>query len=63
MLVVEREWAGMVSRENKIVVACILLAIPLGFGVGAVDALPDWSGYLVLFAVGVLLPGLLTDRY
>ncbi|WP_167599414.1 hypothetical protein [Halorussus marinus] len=52
----------MVSRENKIIAACVLLTIPLYFGVAAVEALPDWSGYAVLFVFGVLLPTVLTNR-
>jgi hypothetical protein len=53
----------MVSRENKIILACIVVAVPLGFAVASVEGVPDWAGYLVLFVVGVLLPGILTERY
>lgn len=51
----------MVSRENKIIVACILVALPLWAGVTAIRAVPDWVGFAILFGVGVLLPGILTN--
>lgn len=54
---------GMVSRENKIIVACIAAAVPLGFAVASIGFLPDWVGYLVVTAVGIFLPGYLTGRY
>jgi hypothetical protein len=53
----------MVSRENKIIFACIVAAVPLGLAVASLDGVPDWGAYLVLVAVGILLPGLLTERY
>lgn len=53
----------MVSRENKVVAACIVVAIPLGFAVAAVEGVPDWAGFAVLLVVGVFLPGYLTRRY
>ena len=53
----------MVSRENKIVLACIVAAVPLGFAVASLDGVPDWAAYLVLVAVGILLPGYLTGRH
>jgi hypothetical protein len=53
----------VVSRENKIIVACIAVAVPLGLAVTSVGGLPDWVGYVVITAVGVLLPGFLTGRY
>lgn len=55
------ETPGMVSRENKIIVACIAAAVPLGFAVASVS--PDWVGYLVFTVVGIFLPGYLTGRY
>lgn len=53
----------MVSRENKIIVACIVAAVPLGFAVASIGFFPDWVGYLVITVVGVFLPGYLTGRY
>ncbi|NEU56316.1 hypothetical protein [Halorussus sp. MSC15.2] len=53
----------MVSRENKIILACIAVAVPFGFAVASVEGVPDWAGYLVVTAVGVFLPGYLTGRY
>lgn len=53
----------MVSRENKIIFACIAAAVPLGLVVASLDGVPDWAAYLVLVAVGILLPGYLTGRH
>ncbi|UPW00674.1 hypothetical protein M0R88_00890 [Halorussus gelatinilyticus] len=53
----------MVSRENEIILVCIVAALPLGFAVASVEGAPDWAAYLVLVAVGVVLPGFLTGRY
>lgn len=53
----------MVSRENKIILACIVAAVPLGLGVAALHSVPDWAAYVVFFGVGVFLPGYLTGRY
>jgi len=52
----------MVSRDNKIIAGCVLLTVALYFAVASVDALPDWTGYAVLFVFGVLLPTALTNR-
>ncbi|UPV74618.1 hypothetical protein M0R89_00775 [Halorussus limi] len=53
----------MVSRENRIILACIAVAVPLGLAVASVEGLPDWVPYLVVTVVGVFLPGYLTGRY
>jgi hypothetical protein len=52
----------MVSRDDKIIAACVLLTVPLSFAVAGVESLPDWTGYAVLFVFGVLLPTALTNR-
>ena len=57
------ELGGMVSRENRIILACIAAAVPLGLALAAVEGVPDWVGYLVIIAVGIFLPGYLTGRY
>jgi hypothetical protein len=53
---------AIVSRDNKIIAACVLLTVPLYFAVAGVESLPDWTGYAVLFVFGELLPTALTDR-
>ncbi|MFC7079904.1 hypothetical protein [Halorussus caseinilyticus] len=53
----------MVSRENRIILACIAVAVPLGLGVASVKSVPDWVGFLVVSVVGIFLPGYLTGRY
>lgn len=53
----------MVSRENRVIAACIAVAIPLGLAVAAVEGVPDWAGYAIITVVGIFLPGYLTGRY
>lgn len=54
---------GMVSTENRIIGACVVVAVTLWIAVVGVGSAPDWIGYAVLIGVGVLLPGVLTRRY
>lgn len=52
----------MVSRENRIIAACIVAAVASLYPISLLDP-PAWVGYLVISAVGVVLPGILTGRY
>ena len=57
-----RQLPDMVSRENEIVAACIVAAVALLYPVSLLDP-PTWVGLLVIFGVGVVLPGVLTGRF
>ncbi|MFC7069832.1 hypothetical protein [Halobaculum lipolyticum] len=46
----------MVSRENRVIVACIAAAVVLLFGTAAVADRPAWVGGAIVIGVGVLLP-------
>ena len=48
----------MVSRENMVVVACVVAALPLAYGVDSVTGSYP-AGLVTLFAVGLGLPSLL----
>ena len=52
----------VLSTENRVIVACGVAALVLGYGVLAVADLPTWVGIAVVLGVGVVLPQLLTDR-
>ena len=52
----------MFSTDNRIIVACGLTALILGYGVLAVTDLPTWVGLAVVLGVGVVLPQLAIDR-
>lgn len=52
----------MISRENKVIVAFIALAVLLLFVLAESTTLPTWAGGAVLIGVGVLAP-LLVNNY
>jgi hypothetical protein len=56
----------MVSRENKVVLICIVLAISLLFGLLSVSDPPTWVSGAVILGFGVIAPllvnGLLDRR-
>lgn len=46
----------MVSRENKVIVAFIALAVVLLYIVSAVTTLPTWGSAAIVIGVGVVIP-------
>jgi hypothetical protein len=46
----------MVSRENALVGASVLLAVVLWYGLTTYTDAPDWALWVVILGVGVLLP-------
>ncbi|MFC6941018.1 hypothetical protein ACFQE8_13775 [Salinirubellus sp. GCM10025818] len=52
----------MLSTENRVIVACGVAALVLGYGVLAVTDLPTWAGIAVVLGVGVVLPQIVIDR-
>ncbi|GAB3418225.1 hypothetical protein GCM10027435_17920 [Haloparvum alkalitolerans] len=51
----------MVSRENRVIAACIVLAVLLLFALNAVTDPPSWATLAVLLGVGVLVPTLVNE--
>jgi hypothetical protein len=52
----------VLSTENRVVLACGVVALALGYGVSAFTDLPTWVGIGVLLVVGVMLPQVVTGR-
>ncbi|MFC7097764.1 hypothetical protein [Halobaculum marinum] len=46
----------MVSRENSVILVCIVVAVVLLFAITEFATPPVWVGGAVLIGVGVLLP-------
>lgn len=51
------------TRENGIVVACIVAALLAAYGLDATVGLVTWQFAAVVLGVGVVLPTALTERY
>jgi len=58
-ILVRRE--GLITAENKLIGAFVLLAMALLFGLHELTALPSEIVFGVVFAVGVVVPHLLLD--
>lgn len=51
----------MLSRENSVIVVCILAAIGLVYALSTLMTLPTWGTVAVVLGIGVLLPTLLNE--
>ena len=51
----------MVSRENRVLIACIGLALALTYSASVVTDLPDPALIAILLGVGTVAPLLVTD--
>lgn len=51
----------MVSRENRVIVVCIALAVLLLFALDAAAELPSWLILAALLGVSVVLPTLVNE--
>ena len=51
------------TRENGVVVACIVAALLVAYALDATLDLASWQFAAVVLGVGVVLPTVLTERY
>lgn len=52
----------MVSRENAVIVASLVVAIAAWYLIEAFVTSPPWASWAVLIGVGVLLPTLVNEH-
>ncbi|MFC6723273.1 hypothetical protein ACFQE1_02460 [Halobium palmae] len=46
----------MVSRENRVIAVCIVLAFFVGAGAYQIESWPEWAGFAAFVFTGVVLP-------
>ena len=51
----------MVSRENKVIIACIALAIGLLYVVTELTTIPQWAFAAIGIGIGVVVPTLINE--